>query len=128
VRLPADGNCLYDLRVVYGDGASEERREVNTCESKQVAFGGALSGGARHFQLDNRGTSPIVKLEARLPGTTAWKANDLKDGPVAPGARKDFALPPGGGCSFDLRVTFADGRAREKNAADLCRAPSQAVE
>lgn len=127
VRLPADGNCLYDLRVVYADNAAEERRDVNTCETKQVAFGSTSAAAPRRFQLDNRGSVPIVKLEARRPGTTAWAPNDMAGGPIAPGSRRDFSLPPEGGCQFDLRVTFADGRAREKNAADLCRAPVQAV-
>ncbi len=124
LRVPADGNCLFDMRAVYADGRTEERRGVNTCETKDVVFGEA----ARSFQLDNRGTAPIVKLEARKAGAAAWQANKMAAGAIAPGARQEFQLPPGEGCVFDLRVTFADGRAREKHAADLCRMPAQAVD
>ena len=31
VRLPA-GECVYDVRVVYANGQSQERRRVNLCE------------------------------------------------------------------------------------------------
>ncbi len=44
VRLPADGNCVYDLRFVYEGGRSEERRNLNTCNLTDVVLGGT---GAR---------------------------------------------------------------------------------
>ena len=31
-RLPADGNCLYDLKVVFADGRLRERRNTNLCQ------------------------------------------------------------------------------------------------
>jgi hypothetical protein len=37
VRLPV-GECAYDLRVVWADGESEERRNVNTCDVADVSF------------------------------------------------------------------------------------------
>lgn len=38
VRLPADGSCAYDIRVVYSSGKAEERRDFNTCEVEAVTF------------------------------------------------------------------------------------------
>jgi hypothetical protein len=38
VRLPADGSCLYDIRVVYANGQSDERRNLNTCNLDNVIF------------------------------------------------------------------------------------------
>ena len=38
VRLPADGSCAYDIRVVYASGKAEERRDFNTCDVETVAF------------------------------------------------------------------------------------------
>ena len=38
VRLPADGNCVYDIRVVYASGQSDERRGLNTCNVDNVVF------------------------------------------------------------------------------------------
>lgn len=37
IRLPA-GACQYDLRVVWANGRSEERRDVNLCEMNEVSF------------------------------------------------------------------------------------------
>lgn len=36
IRLPA-GECQYDLRIVWEDGRSEERRDVNLCESGEIS-------------------------------------------------------------------------------------------
>lgn len=38
VRLPADGTCAYDIRVVYADGKAEERRGFDPCAVDSVAF------------------------------------------------------------------------------------------
>jgi hypothetical protein len=37
VQLPA-GECQYDLRVVWADGRSEERRDINLCEAGEMLF------------------------------------------------------------------------------------------
>ena len=38
VRLLADGNCVYDIKVVFASGQSDERRGVNTCAVDHVFF------------------------------------------------------------------------------------------
>src|SRR5215207_5869111 len=38
VRLPADGNCVYDIRFVYQNGRSEEKRNLNTCNLTNVVL------------------------------------------------------------------------------------------
>jgi hypothetical protein len=37
IRLPA-GACQYDLRVVWEDGRTEERRDVNLCATRELFF------------------------------------------------------------------------------------------
>ncbi len=37
VRLP-DGQCVNDVRVVFADGQTQERRQVNTCALTDMAF------------------------------------------------------------------------------------------
>jgi hypothetical protein len=37
IRLPP-GECQYDLRIVWDDGRSEERRDVNLCEETDLSF------------------------------------------------------------------------------------------
>jgi hypothetical protein len=44
-RPPANGNCIFDLRVVFADGRAEERHGLNTCQTKEVAV--AEAGAAR---------------------------------------------------------------------------------
>jgi hypothetical protein len=127
IRLPTDGNCLYDLRAVFADGRNEDRRGLNTCEVKDVAFGEAAAA-PRAWRLLNRGSAPVAEIAARPPGADKWLTDHLPAGPIAPGAERNLALPPGGQCVFDLRVTFADGKTREKHAADLCKSPDQAVQ
>lgn len=74
VRLPADGSCAYDIRVVYANGKSEERRDLNTCEVETVAFprGPAAGRGARgasasgdlSFRSVDRGPKDVASLLA----------------------------------------------------------------
>lgn len=138
IRLPADGNCKYDLRAVFADGRTEDRRDLNTCTSDDIAVGEATPAApavgstpaatAKSFRLFNRGTVAITELGARPQGVDKWSVNRLAAGPIPPGGDRSFALPPGGQCIFDLRVTFEGGKSREKSAADLCKSPEQGVQ
>ncbi len=38
VTLPRDGNCVFDMRVVYDNSTATERRQVNTCTITEVTF------------------------------------------------------------------------------------------
>ncbi len=129
IRLPADGNCTYDLRVVFADGRAEDRRGLNACSAEDVAVGEASpAAAAKSFRLFNRGTVPITEIAARPQGGDKWSINRLSAGPIPPGGDRSFSLPPGGQCIFDLRVTFEGGKTREKSAADLCKSPEQGVQ
>ncbi len=126
IRLRRDGNCIYDLRATFAGGQTEDRRAVNTCTMKRVAVK-ELAAGPRAFRVLNQGAAPIVELDARPAGSAKWEVNHLPRGAIAPGQARQITLPPRGGCVFDLRVRFANGTVREKHAADLCRAPDQAI-
>ncbi len=130
IRLPADGNCIYDLRAVFADGRAEDRRGLNTCSAEDIAVGEATpaAAAAKSFRLFNRGTVPITEIAARPQGGEKWATNRLPTGPIPPGGDRSLALPPGGQCVFDLRVTFEGGKTREKAAADLCKSPEQGVQ
>ena len=93
------------------------------------AGGGSGSGGSGgtkpaddpSFRLVNRGQQPIAELFASPAGTGSWGRNRLESGPLAPTSAQLFRLPRGGECPYDLRVVFADRRARERKGTNLCR-------
>jgi hypothetical protein len=136
VRLPANGNCRYDIRVVTTDGHADDHRGVDTCKTDDVVFSGAANpapgpsptpppGAAANIRLIDNGSVPIAEFYARHAGATDWGANRLLIGGIAtavsPNAAQTLAIPYDGSCTFELRVVFANQRAREKRGVDLCR-------
>jgi hypothetical protein len=128
-RRRIDGNCIFDIRVVFADGRIEDRRNLNTCTADDVAFGqpvGGLPGAVAKapddpsFRLINRSSQPIVEAFATPAGLGNWGQNRL-DGPLPPQADKLVHVDKQGSCLFDLRVVFADHTARERHRTDLCR-------
>ena len=132
VRLPA-GGCVYDLRVVYGDGKPEERRRLDTCQVDAVTFPGgraaasneAQDGGRQgstndpSFRLVNRGRSEINEVYVSEVGNDDWGRDRLGDDTVAVG-RTHVVRLPSGTCRYDVRVVFDGGEAVERRRLDLC--------
>ena len=72
------------------------------------------------FRIVNRSPVPATALHVMPTGRTAWSANLLNRGPLAPGAF--FSLRPGegSGCRFDVRLVLQDGRELLRRDADIC--------
>ena len=131
VRLPADGNCVYDLRFVYQDGRSEERRNLNTCNLTDVTLGGggnaqqaAPSGpqqqqGNPSFNLVNQSGRVIEQFYASPSSQQGWGADRLGNDVVQPGGRFAVSLPAGE-CQYDLRVVWRGGDAQERRNLNTC--------
>lgn len=131
VRLPADGTCTYDIRVVYANGTSDEQRGINTCNLDNVIFpatGGRPTPSGRRdraaaddpsFRLVNRGRSEVNELYASLPTDEDWGEDRLGTGTVAAGTSKVIRLP-NGQCVYDVRIVYANGEATEKRRVNLC--------
>lgn len=126
IRLPADGNCLYDVRVEYQGGGSDERRRVNTCTIADVVFGG---GGAQQqqratndpsFRLVNRSGRQINEVYATAVGVNTWGTDRMGSEVIPPGATHIVRIAPDGNCVYDVRVVYADGSAAEKRRINLC--------
>lgn len=130
VRRRIDGNCFFDVRVVFTDGHTEDKREVNTCQAEDVIVGAAVAKTAAStskpaddpsFRLLNRSGKPIAELFAAPAGLGNWGGNRIGAAPLQTGQTRIIPIPRQGTCSFDLRVVFADHTAKEKRGADLCR-------
>lgn len=135
VRLPQGKNCIYDLRVVYADGVREQRQAVNVCRADDVAFAGATKDGGKpgskpggdvSFHLVNHDRQTIEAVYAVGKATPdaagaarATAANLLEKGGLAPGAAITVSPPRGQGCSYELRVVFADKSSKSRRM-DLC--------
>jgi hypothetical protein len=129
IRLPADGNCVYDIRVVYANGRSDERRGLNTCEVDNLSFPqGSAVASARpsqpdadpSFLLTNRSHAVLNELYLSPTGDDSWGEDRLGDGTIAGGGTRTIRLPAGE-CLYDVRVVFANGEANEKRRLNLCQ-------
>lgn len=134
IRLPADGNCIYDIKVVFANGQADERRALDTCALDNISFptgrgvapanppGGGSGQQATSdpsFRLVNRGRSEVSEVFATPVGTDSWGADRLGEDTVPAGSSKVIRLPMGA-CLYDLRVVFADGEATERRRVNLC--------
>ncbi len=125
IRLPADGNCLYDVRVEYQGGGSDEKRRINTCNTVDVIFGGGAAPQQRatndpSFRLVNRSGRQINEVYATSVGVNTWGTDRMGSEVIPPGATHIVRIAPDGNCVFDVRVVYADGSAAEKRRINLC--------
>jgi hypothetical protein len=119
VRLPADGNCLFDLRATFADRTIEDQRTLNICKLEDVAFAGAHPKDDPSFTLINRASRAVAELSAVPPGQPA--GTNRLTAPIAPGESRRVVLPRGA-CVYDVHVTFADhAGGKTRRNADLCR-------
>lgn len=128
IRLPADGNCVYDVKVVYANGQTDERRNLNTCNVDNVSFPTGRGGSGNpaqqttndpSFRLVNRGGSEVNEVYASLSGNESWGRDRLGDDTVPAGSSTIIRLPSGQ-CLYDVRVVFANGEATERRRVNLC--------
>ena len=129
IRLPADGNCIYDVRVVYATGRTDERRGLNTCDVDNITFPQGSSGPSAppgrpgadpSFLLVNRSRAVLNELYLSPTGDDSWGEDRLGEATVAGGASRTIRLPSGE-CLYDVRVVFANGDANEKRRLNLCQ-------
>ena len=126
IRLAADGNCVFDLRVVYEDGHADERRRVNTCGVDNIGFGApaapAPAGNPAHdpsFRIVNRGQREVDEVYARLAGSANWGRDRLGDATIDSESYQVIRLPSGR-CVWDVRLVFDDGPPLERRGLNLC--------
>ena len=130
VRRRTDTACNFDLRVVFADGKTEDRKGVNVCAIEEVTIGTAPAGvdaatgkaaDDASFRLFNRAAVAVTEVYATPAGLGNWGKNRLDLEPLAPDNRRSFSLPRDGNCIYDMRVVFADKRTMERKRVNLCR-------
>jgi hypothetical protein len=128
IRLPIDGNCVYDVRIVYQGGQAEERRNVNLCNLTDYVLGGGGGGAGRSqaqqgsnpsFNLVNQSGRAIQEFYASPSSEQNWGADRLGNSVVNPGQRFAIRLPLGE-CVYDVRIVFASGEAQERRRVNAC--------
>lgn len=130
VRLPVEGGCSYDIRVVYADGRPEERRRVDVCQVESIVFPAGRGSADDHaaarpamsdpsFRLVNRGRLEVSEVYVSPVGDDDWGRDRLGDDTVVAGGNRVIRMPTGP-CSYDVRVVFANGEATEKRRLNLC--------
>jgi hypothetical protein len=125
IRLPQDGNCVYDVRIVYQGGGAEERRALNTCTMTDLVVGGGgaaprnAAQGNPSFNLVNQSGRVIEQFYASPSSQQNWGPDRLGDTTVAPGANYAVRLPQGE-CSYDLRVVWQGGQSQERRGVNTC--------
>ncbi len=140
IRLP-QGECIYDVRVVYErqGGPSEERRNINLCNLNELVFDGrqAQQGGPQQpgpqappppaagptgnpsFNLVNQGRQTVMQVFASLTTDNNWGPDRLGNETVAPGAIFGVRLPEGP-CMYDIRFVYDGGQPQERRNVNLC--------
>jgi hypothetical protein len=139
IRLPADGNCVYDIRIVYQGGGAEERRNLNTCNITDLVLGergaaaprqdqrqgqgpGQGSGQAQgnpSFNLVNQSSRVVESLFASPSSQQSWGRDRLGDDLVQPGQTYAIRLPLGE-CVYDIRIVWTGGQSQERRNVNVC--------
>lgn len=137
VRLPADGQCIYDIRIVYQNNTAEERRNLNTCALTDVVLGGGGAQDAQRppqrqgqgqrsdqgnpsFNLVNQTGRVIEEFYASPSSQSNWGPDRLGDSVVQAGATFAIRLPQGE-CNYDLRWVTEGGQSQERRGVNLCQ-------
>ena len=122
---PMRGSCLFDIRVVYSNDQSEERRNQNFCQLTELVFTGEPAGSAApasnaDFDLVNDSTKVVYRLFVSLVAADNWGDDRLGSEVIAAGARFTVTLPRDGQCQYDVKVEYADETTEERRNLNLC--------
>ncbi|PZW44995.1 hypothetical protein C8P66_11210 [Humitalea rosea] len=142
-RLPFTiaADCQVDIRVVFANGAAEERREVDICTNPVVVLrpgwtvAETLDADVAEpatappaplppptpgsIRIRNQSSVPMVQLFTDAPGTPRGP-DRLGATVLGAGETLDFHPPEGVGCLADLFAVFRDGQEVARPALDLC--------
>ncbi|MBC9178847.1 hypothetical protein [Pseudoroseomonas ludipueritiae] len=131
VRMAPEGGCRTDLRIGFEGGLVEERRDIDTCQDRDVVIGTPERTGARQaqrqggkgsdpsFTLRNEANSPVREIYASPSNEDDWGQDQLGRETLRAHGRRTIRLPSGE-CQYDLRIVWEDGRSEERRDVNLC--------
>ena len=130
------GPCQIDLRIVFGNGGAEERRNIDICATTMVVLrpgwvlaerldanpGADQSPGPPRegsVRLRNAGAVPVVELYVQAAGGPRGP-DRLGATVLGRGETLDFQPPEDIGCTATLTAIFRDGQEAVRPALNLC--------
>ncbi|MFC7475178.1 hypothetical protein ACFQS7_12490 [Dankookia sp. GCM10030260] len=133
VRLPQDGTCAYDIRIVYQNAGAEERRNLDTCALVDLVVGGGGAAprearqGNASFNLVNQSGRVIEEFYASPSTAQSWGPDRLAEAAAVPPGQYQAVRLPQGECTYDLRWVWQDGQAGERRGVNACAATNYVV-
>jgi hypothetical protein len=119
--------CQVDMRVIYANGALEDRRGLDICRTRQFSFTAsdaisptmtAPSHAAHTIIVTNHAPRPVVELYVSPASADDWGNDLLANQPVSTGGVRE--VKPDVSCRADLRVVFNNRSAEERRDIDIC--------
>ena len=133
IRLPQDGTCVYDIRIVYQNAGAEERRALNTCGLVDLVLGGGgaaprnAAQGNPSFNLVNQSGRVIEQFYASPSSAQGWGPDRLGENTTVPPGQYQPVRLPQGECSYDLRWVWQGGEAGERRNVNACTTTNYVV-
>lgn len=146
---PFAQECIFDVRVVWNGGASEERRRQNLCQISRMTFrggaggvaggvaggtaGGSTAGGESTpvtsrgdptFDLVNAGSVSIFEVYVSPSSINDWGRDVLGSSVISGGSRHRIRPAATSECVFDIKVVYRGGGAEERRRQNLCQVSS----
>lgn len=149
IELP-QGQCQWDVAVVYDDGREEAKRNLNLCSLAEVSFDGSNARAAAPAQGGQQGGQPrgqqggqqggqqprastgdpsfalvnrsgqTIQIVLASPTGTRSEEGNRLGNSVLQTGRRFQIDLPRGPCQWTVAVGYADGRNEIKAGLDLC--------
>lgn len=112
--------CVYDVRVIYADKQTEEKRNHNLCELNDITFSGPAAIDTA-IEIVNASPLMIHYLYLSPTGSSEWGRDWLgADTGLAAGTRGSVNPGREAGCNYDLRVIYENTHTEERRNQNLC--------
>jgi hypothetical protein len=119
------GGCLFDIQIVYNDAAREERRGVDVCRTRLLAFDASTAvppqdadTGTHVVAIANQSGRPIQQVLISPAQAGDWGDDRLGNSSLSVGDTQNVSYR--GDCLADLRIVFDNRSAEERRGLDLC--------